>query len=408
MLTACPERYEDQTLFFIYTNPMKNKEFQSVFIISVMAMGHFWHDIFTAMVTPLLPVIKETWQVGYTEIGLLPVALRIPSLFSAFIGQAAERIKLKYFIIFCPLLTAASISFIGLSPSFSVLLIMALAAGFSAACFHVPVPTLLKQTVSERTGIAMSAFQIGGEAARTLGPAVALAGLSLLGFKGMYKMVWVSLAVSICYLFLFRKIDGALPPKGKQKGSLLQTIKEGKFLYLLITGITLQKSVISTVIRNYLPLYLKENGAPLWLAGGSLSLVQGAAVAGLIVTGLLTDRVGRKPVLKGIVILSSLLMIFFPFSSGAGLYILLVLIGFVSFSSMPIIYSLIQDRGFTHPVTANGVFISLNFGISSLFILLAGRISDLMSIQATYSLFAVLSLVGIPFLFLLKKKFQDI
>ena len=82
---------------------------------------------------------------------------------------------------------------------------------------------------------------------------------------------------------------------------------------------------------------------------------------------------------------------------------MLLLIGFFSFSSMPAIYTLIQSYGFKYPTTANGVFMSLNFGISSLILILGGKLSDVFSIGFTYSIFGYFTLIGVPLIILLKR-----
>ncbi|MEA1911242.1 MAG: MFS transporter [Spirochaetota bacterium] len=379
-----------------------NRIKKSILIVGLVSFGHFWHDIFTAFITPLLPVIKESLDLNYIHTGGILVASKLPSLLSANIAGYSEKHNPKWFVIFCPLITAISISLLGISGSYPILLTLVFIAGISSAGFHIPVPTLLKKSAPNRIVSAMTAFQIGGEAARTLGPIVIVLILATIGFKRMYLLIPASIIVSLLFYLAFNKIDLTIAEKNKTKGSVLETLKQGKFLFLLVAGISLQKAILSTVVRSFLPLYLNNQGESLLLANGALSIVQGSAVAGVITAGFFIDKIGASKILYTIISASMLLVILFTFLPQLPLVPILILLGFFSFSSTPAIYTLIQNYGFTFPTTANGIFMTFSFGISSLVLLAAGGISDYISINYMYKLFALLSLVGIPLLILLK------
>ncbi len=78
---------------------MNKNSLRSLVIITLVSFGHFWHDIFTAFVTPLLPVLKDNFGLDYTHAGWILVAVRIPSLLSFYIAGFACRyaiIKIRF------------------------------------------------------------------------------------------------------------------------------------------------------------------------------------------------------------------------------------------------------------------------------------------------------------------------
>lgn len=382
---------------------MIKKSSRSLIIIILVSIGHFWHDIFTAFVTPLLPILKDNFGLDYLQAGWILVAVRIPSLLSAYIAGFAEKHNPKWFVIFCPLITSIAITLLGIAPNFYVIMILVFISGLSAAAFHVPVPTLLKRAAPNRIGAAMTSFQIGGEAARTLGPIIIVVILSTIGIAKMYLLIPISVLVSLGFYFSFHKIDISLDKKNEKKGLILETLKDGRWIFLLIAGISLQKSLITIIVKSFLPLYLQNQGRSILSANGALATVQGATVIGVIVAGLVIDKIGAKKILYIVLSASTLFVTLFVTIPSLPLYPMLILIGFFSFASMPAIYTLIQGHGFSFPTTANGIFMSLNFGITSIMLLLGGKLSDLYTINTTYKIFGLSSLIGLPMLILLNK-----
>lgn len=382
---------------------MESKKLKTLFVIGLVSFGHFWHDIFTAMVTPLLPIIKESFQLNYVQAGWVLVAVKIPSLLSANIAGYSEKHNPKWLIIICPLITSIAVTMLGVSSSFPMLLALVFLSGLSAAAFHVPAPTLLKSVAPNRIGAAMTSFQIGGEAARTVGPLLIVPILALLGFDKMYFLIPVSGVVSFMFYLSFKKVDYKPIAKVRKKGSVVETIKEGWPLFVLVAGISLQKSFLSTIMKSFLPLYLESKGESILYSTGSLSIIQGATVLGVIIAGTLIDKIGPKKILYVIVSFAMVLVVLLVSFPSLPFIPMIILIGFFSFASMPAVYTLIQNYGFKFPTTANGVFMSLNFGISSLILILAGKISDYLTIDMTYKYFGYLTLIGIPILLLIRK-----
>jgi len=381
---------------------MKNNH-KAIFIILLVSFGHFWHDVFTAFVIPLMPVLKGNLGLTYMQTSLILIAVRIPSLLSANIAGYAEKHNPKWFVIICPLITSISIVLLGIANNYLIVMILVFISGLSAAGFHVPVPTLLKKSAPNRIGLAMTSFQIGGEVARTMGPIIVVLILTTIGLNKMHYLIPVSILVSLGFYYSFNKIDVSLEHKDKKQGSIIETFKEGWWLFLIIGGISLHKSILNALAKSFLPMYLMDTGFTLLEANGALALVQGATVAGVIVGGIFIDKIGAKKILYIVLSTATVFSLLFVFVPSVPLYPVLVLIGFFSFASMPAIYTLIQGKGFSFPTTANGIFMSLNFGITSIMLFITGQLSDLFTIGTTYKILGLGAFIGVPIIFMLKK-----
>ena len=80
-------------------------------------------------------------------------------------------------------------SLIGIAPSYGVLLLLLFITGISVSIFHVPSPVMISHLSAAKKGRGMSFFMTGGELARTIGPLIAVAGVSLLGLEGFYPVM---------------------------------------------------------------------------------------------------------------------------------------------------------------------------------------------------------------------------
>jgi FSR family fosmidomycin resistance protein-like MFS transporter len=158
-----------------------------------------------------------------------------------------------------------------------------------------------------------------------------------------------------------------------------------------------------TALAVYLPTFMSMEGASLWVAGISLSILELAGVVGALTGGTLSDRLGRKTVLILASIGSSALMILFLGAEGWLLIPILLALGFTTLSTGPVMLAIVQEHLPNNRATANGLYISMAFLSRSLAALVLGFMGDRLGLQTTYLWATVISLLVIPMIFLLPK-----
>ena len=164
------------------------KQFSKSKVLAI-AVAHHIHDIYTAFLAPLLPLLIDKLGIPLFAAAVLQVTRNAPSLINPFLALIAEKKGVKYFVILTPGVTAASMSLIGLAGSFGFLFILLLVAGLSAALFHIPSPVMVRDSSGDRIGTGMSWYMVGGELARTLGPLVATAAVSYWSLEETWKLM---------------------------------------------------------------------------------------------------------------------------------------------------------------------------------------------------------------------------
>ncbi len=381
------------------------KKFNTIKVITISA-GHFFHDLYTAFLAPLLPLLIEKLSLSLSQAGFLEVIRRIPSLFNPLIGIVADKWSIKYFVILTPAITAISMSLLGVAPNYAVLTILLFITGISSAFFHVPAPVVIKKISGKKTGTGMSFYMFGGEIARTLGPVVITAAVSFWSLEGAYRVMPVGIIASLLLFFKLRDIDSLNGMEKIKKFERKKRVILKKLLPLFssISGFQLFRTGVKTALTLYLPVYLTGKGESLWFAGISLSVVQLAGAAGTIGIGYFSDKISRRTILIITSILTPVLMWGFIFANSFWIFPILILTGIVLFIPGPVILAVVQDTNTEKPAFVNSIYMTLNFTISSLMVLLIGFMGDNLKLDLTFKIMSFAAFLSIPFVFFLPRK----
>jgi FSR family fosmidomycin resistance protein-like MFS transporter len=372
------------------TQPIET-QFQTGQILSIVS-GHFIHDIYTSFVAPLLPLIIEKLSLSLTAAGSLNAILQLPGLLNPLFGYIADRALLRYFLILAPAVTATLISSLGFASSYWSLALLLFVTGLSVAAFHAPAPALIAHISGRQVGLGMSLFMAGGELARTVGPLIAVWAVTTWTMDGFYRIVVLGWAGT---LILFWRLRSVSAPS-QTRGNLAALLPSLRSLFLPIFLITFFRNFMLDSLVTYLPTYMDMQGASLWVGGASLAILEGAGVAGALLGGPMSDRVGRKPVLLTATLLSSLILLIFLQAEGWQIIPILIALGFTTLSTTPVIMALVQDQLPDNRSLANGIFMAITFMLRTGSILAVGAIGDLFGLETAYYWSAIISLLAIP------------
>lgn len=379
------------------------KRFQTSNVI-IISIAHLLHDVYTSFLAPVLPLLITKLDINLFMSGSLSVIQRIPSLFNPFIGILAEKVRVRYFVIFAPAVTTIAMGLIGVAPSYTALAVLLFVSGISSTLFHVPSPVMIKKLSGARIGMGMSFYMLGGELARTLGPLIIVAAVEIWGLEGTFRLIPFGLFASAILWFKFRKIAISDDIKSEIGPNYISVFKQFIPVFTTLAGITFFRGAMKSALTLYLPIYLTANGSELWLAGISLAVLQLAGAGGTFYAGTISDKIGRRTTLVIVSIISPVLLLLFLHSSGALSFILLILMGFFLVAPQSVNLAIIHELKTKHLPFVNGVYMMINFFISSVMTMAVGALSDKIGLDKTYTIAALMAFPAIIFSFMVPKK----
>jgi FSR family fosmidomycin resistance protein-like MFS transporter len=374
-------------------------EFQTG-LVATIAGGHAVHDTYTAFLAPLLPRFVESLSLTNAAAGALAAFLQVPSLLQPVFGHLADRTTLRWIVILGPAVTGTAMSFLGWMPGYVALALLLLVAGVSVAAFHATAPVATGYLSGNRLGRGMGFWMVGGELGRTLGPLVVVSALAVMSMKSMASLSLVAIATSVVLYFRLRDVPLRTRGDGEQV-PWRTAVRAMRGLMLLLGALVALRSMMVMATTIFLPLYLTEEGASLWLAGAALSIVEAAGIAGAFTGGWISDHIGRRIVLIFGQIASPISLLIFLSVDGWVSVAILPVIGFSLLAVPPVLMALVQEQFPESRALANGVFLSMNFAIRSIAAIAYGVVGDALGLSTSMYIAAAAMFVGLPLVWMI-------
>ena len=311
-------------------------------LIPLFVLAHFVHHLLTTLPAPLIPFIRDEFNLDYAQAGGVIAAFslaygisNIPS------GWLADRLGPVILITIGISGVALGGLFIGLSQTYIMLLVFMVFMGICAGGYHPSAAPLISAVVPpEKRGRALGIHLVGGSASHFVTPLVAAATAVALGWRSSFIILAIpTMLFGIGFYFFLRRLVAAKKIGRKTAGAGEEITSEPHHILRLVTTIFLSNFAMGTLqsIVILIPLfavdmlgYEKETAAALL----AMAFVSGFWAHPL--GGYLSDRFGRIQVIVTVVLLSAPAIYLLNFvSHGLGISALLVVMGTLIFMRMP-------------------------------------------------------------------------
>jgi len=372
--------------------------------IATIGLAHGMNDMFFAFVPPLQPLLMEKLSLSNAQAGLFTLFLQGPSLFQPLIGHLADRRNLRWGFIFAPTLSAIMLTLVGLAPGYGFLALLMLIAGFSTAVFHSIAPVLAAARSGKKIGRGMGFFMVFGEMGYGLGPLLLVSAVGVLTLNGLPWLITLGLLCSAMLYFSFKNISTIRPQQSEAAVPVGQAVKSMLPIMLPIIAYIFITSFVYANIINFLPTFLKGEGASFFFAGTAFSIVEMSGTVGVFISGWISDRIGQRRIILFATLTTTIFSLFFLGVQGWLQIPMLILLGFLAFSANPAFLSIMQNHFPANRSLANGVYMAAGFVVRSIGVFLVGLLADHFGLRPVFTVSAWAGFLALPFVFMLPKK----
>ncbi len=375
-------------------------------VLVAVASCHMINDTLQAVLLAMYPVLRDTYALTFTQIGLLTMVFQVTaSILQPLVGHFTDRNPLPYSLPVAPAFTLVGIILLAMASSFTGLLVAAAAIGVGSAIFHPESSRVARLASGGRYGMAQSLFQVGGNVGTAIGPllvawfvlprgqmsvvwfgAIAIGAIAILGAVGRWYSEHLAerksfrSPVQVSHGLSSRRIAISL--------AILIALMFSKFLYMTSLG-----SFYAFYLIDHFHVGVKE-------AQIYLFIFLGAVAVGTFAGGPIGDRIGRKAVIWFSILGSLPFTLLLPFANLFWTVVLTVPIGLILASAFSAIIVYGQELLPGRVGMVSGLFFGFAFGFGGLGAAALGALADQTSITFVYQVCSVLPIIGLLTVFL--------
>lgn len=358
-------------------------------LLSGLTTGHMVNDFYSMVLPPLIPALIPVFGLSYFQIGLLSFCFYILSgVLQPTIGFLSDKHAIRKKIIMAGfLINGLGCMAIGLSPTFSWVVLASLLCGLGAATFHPQSTNFLSRAFPQSKGRAMGIHGWGGSIGNFLAPLVVATLVSWVGWRqSMIMLVIPGLLVAV---LLWRLLE----EPGEVQGS---SFVKGLSRELLLVAVAF--SLLSMVLRGFLtflPTFLVERGSTLAQAGFFTSLMLCVGLVSQPLGGAVYDRVGGRSLFFICAVATGMGLWAFTRSTGPLMIVWAVVIGFFVAALFPVSLAMGSDVARSNQVGLSvGVIFGLSSTLSAFTPALMGYVADRVGLSRSFSLLIAIAFLG--------------
>jgi len=321
-------------------------------MLPLFMLAHFGHHLVNSLPLPLLPMIRQDFNLDYTQSGLLISAFSLSYGLSQFpAGWLADRVGPRILLVIGISGVAMAGLLVGLSQSYSILLVCLVAMGITGGGYHPAAPPLISAAVEPKNrGRAMGLHMLGGSIPFFLAPLIAVALTSLWGWRGAFIVLAVPtiLLGGVLYVVLGRRLKSraveyaASGSTGRVEGAARNNFHQLAPFIIISTF----AHAVTFCMTAFIPLFLVDRfGLGKEAAAAFLSIFYSAGLWASLLGGILSDRLGSVPVVLTVCFITGpviYLLNFMPAALGVGC--ILFVLGICNYIRTPVAETYLVSR----------------------------------------------------------------
>jgi FSR family fosmidomycin resistance protein-like MFS transporter len=372
-------------------------------LLLALSGGHLLNDLIASMIPAMYPLLKEAYRLDFTQVGLITLAFHVTaSLLQPVLGYVTDHKPWAYAMVAGMGSTLLGVVGLASASSYGMVLISVALVGLGSAVFHPEATRMARHAAADQQGFAQGIFQIGGHVGYAAGPLLAA---MIVVPRGQTSIAWMSVVALVAMVLMawtgarYAEMRSAQIAATKEcPKATAASIQLGwpMMAMTVLVVLLLSKGTFTAAFTTYYTFYLIERfGVTVQLSQVMLFLYLVVGALGVIIGGMVGDRVGRRRVIW-ISILGSLpFALLLPYADLFWTGVLSVLIGLIMASAFASILIYAIDLVPHRVGLVGGLFYGLAFGLGGLTAAALGLVADQFGIVAVFKLCSWLPALGL-------------
>ena len=373
-------------------------------VLVVLGLTHLLNDLMQSLIPAAYPILKQAYALDFVQIGMITMTFQIAgAMLQPVIGMITDRHPAPYSPVMGMMFTLSGLVSLAYAHSYGVILVSVTLIGIGSSIFHPEATRMARYAAGGRHGLAQGIFQVGGQAGGALGPVFAamilvpwgqpsLAWFAVAALLGMLPLAWIGrkqrqIRAEFAALKAGRK-KGAEAPHHAPK-----TIAIGLFV---LTFLMFTKNAYSESFRSFYTFYLMDRfGLSIPSAQMMLFVFLLAAAIGVLVGGIIGDKIGRHRIIWISVLGPLPLTLMLPYADLFWTGVLTIMINLIMASAFASILIYAMDLLPNRIGLIGGLFYGLNFGLGGVAAAFLGVLADRYGVETVYQICSFLPLAGL-------------
>jgi FSR family fosmidomycin resistance protein-like MFS transporter len=376
-------------------------------VLAGISFSHFLNDTMQSLISSVYPILKESYSLDYTQIGLITLAFQFTaSLLQPVIGHMTDKKAQPFSLALGMGFTFFGLLLLSVAQRYPIILVAAALVGLGSAVFHPESARIARLASGGRYGFAQSVFQLGGSFGTSMGPV--LAALIVVPF-GQPSIAWFSSIAFLAIVILWRIGVWYKPQIASKKFPAPKTHPDApgsarvKLALVVLVALLFSKQLYVSSLSSYYIFYLIDKfHVSTQAAQFYLFIFLAANAVGAFFGGPLGDRFGRKYIIWLSILGALPFTLALPYAGLFASAVLTILIGLIISSATSSIIVFAQELMPHRFGMISGVFFGVAFGIGGLGAAVLGRVADHMGMAFVYQVCAFLPAIGLLAVFLPK------
>jgi FSR family fosmidomycin resistance protein-like MFS transporter len=374
-------------------------------VLVALSATHLLNDTIQSLIPAIYPIIKQSYQLDYVQIGLISLTFQISaSLLQPFVGFVTDRRPMPYSMVVgmtCSLIGLIALAYAG---SYGLLLLASACVGLGSSIFHPEATRMARNASGGQHGFAQAIFQIGGQTGSAVGPLLAA---FVIVPRGQTSLTWFSGAalVAILLMIWIARSDVSIParpPRRADAGRGTETEAATRPSRSVIVAIAVlivllfSKYAYTASFTSFYTFYLMGKfGVSIQTSQVMLFLFLASSAVGALGGGIVGDRIGRRPIIWFSILGALPFTLIVPYADLFWTGVLTIVINLIMSSAFSaiLIYALELLPGRVGLV--GGFFYGVTFGLAGIAAALLGALADQVGIETVYRFCSFLPAMGL-------------